>query len=99
MSFIENLTAESLNMAEQEFQAYMSGEVTSVSAWESALVACEGMHQLCENLALLKDLSERSNKVQDETKKLREDMEKLQASVSVVFVKKFLIIQCYFSLN
>lgn len=42
VSFIENLTAESLNMPEQEFQAYMSGEMTTVSAWDSALVACEG---------------------------------------------------------
>ncbi|XP_018573285.1 rab5 GDP/GTP exchange factor isoform X1 [Anoplophora glabripennis] len=82
VSFIENLTAESLNMPEQEFQAYMSGEVTCVSAWESALVACEGMHQLCEHLALLKGLSERTNVVQDGTKKLREDMEKLKDEIN-----------------
>ncbi|KAJ8960063.1 hypothetical protein NQ318_009505 [Aromia moschata] len=82
VSFIENLTAESLNMPEQEFQSYMSGEVTCVSAWESALVACEGMHQLCEHLALLKGLLERTAVVQDGTQKLREDMEKLKDEIN-----------------
>lgn len=78
MSFIENLTAESLNMPAREFESYMSGEVTCVSAWESALVACEGMHQLCEHLSQLKNVSERTDFVKSGTQKLREDMEKLK---------------------
>ncbi|CAH0554478.1 unnamed protein product [Brassicogethes aeneus] len=82
VSFIENLTAESLSMPEQEFQAYMSGEMTSVSAWESALVACEGMHQLCEHLALLKGLSERTALVQEESNALRENMKKLKEDIN-----------------
>ncbi|CAG9821976.1 unnamed protein product [Phaedon cochleariae] len=82
VSFIENLTAESLNMPAQEFEAYMSGELTCVSAWESALVACEGMHQLCEHLALLKGLSERTDTVKDDTQKLMEDMQKLKEEIT-----------------
>ncbi|XP_068897221.1 rab5 GDP/GTP exchange factor isoform X2 [Tenebrio molitor] len=82
VSFIENLTAESLNMPQQEFEAYMSGEITSVSAWESALVACEGMHQLCEHLALLKGLSERTSTVQDNTKILTEDILKFKDEIT-----------------
>lgn len=82
VSFIENLTAESLNMPEEEFQAYMSGKVTTVSAWDSALVACEGMHQLCEHLALLKDLKERNLTIQEEKKKLMEDMDNLKAEIT-----------------
>ncbi|XP_072398892.1 rab5 GDP/GTP exchange factor isoform X3 [Diabrotica undecimpunctata] len=81
VSFIENLTAESLNMPQQEFEAYMSGELTVVSAWESALVACEGMHQLCEHLSLLKGLSERTTAVQNTTQKLREDMQRLKEEI------------------
>lgn len=41
MSFIENLTAESLNMPADEFENYMNGDVVSTSTWESALVICE----------------------------------------------------------
>lgn len=82
VSFIENLTAESLNMPEEEFQGYMSGAITSVSAWESALVACEGMHQLCEHLAQLKGLSERMDEVQDGTQILRESMEAFKREIN-----------------
>lgn len=62
-------------MPEEEFQGYMNGTITSVSAWESALVACEGMHQLCEHLSQLKGLSERMDAVQDGTESLKESME------------------------
>ncbi|XP_074028015.1 rabaptin-5-associated exchange factor for Rab5 isoform X2 [Leptinotarsa decemlineata] len=82
VSFIENLTAESLNMPVKEFESYMSGEVACVSAWESALVACEGMHQLCEHLSLLKGLSERTNTVRENTQTLRENMEKLKEEIN-----------------
>ncbi|XP_057656208.1 rab5 GDP/GTP exchange factor isoform X1 [Diorhabda carinulata] len=97
VSFIENLTAESLNMPQQEFEAYMSGELTVVSAWESALVACEGMHQLCEHLSLLKGLSERTTTVQNTTHKLSEDIQKLKEeiceSVTAVLARTPLIIK------
>lgn len=69
-------------MSEQEFQAYMSGEITSVSAWESALVACEGMHQLCEHLASLKGLTEKTEKVQEGTRVLREEILKLREEIT-----------------
>lgn len=41
VSFIENLTAESLNMRPVEFEQYMAGEMVSTSTWECALVICE----------------------------------------------------------
>jgi len=41
VSFVENLTAESLNMPVDEFDQYMSGKVVPVSTWDSALLMCE----------------------------------------------------------
>lgn len=41
VSFIENLTAECLNMTEKDFNAYMSGECVPANTWESALMICE----------------------------------------------------------
>lgn len=41
VSFIENLTAESLNMDEKDFNAYMSGERVPANTWESGLMICE----------------------------------------------------------
>lgn len=65
-------------MSEHEFQGYMTGAITTVSAWESALVACEGMHQLCEHLSLLKILSERTVAVQEGTKTLQKNIDQLK---------------------
>lgn len=65
-------------MSQQEFDGYMTGAVTSVSAWESALVACESMHQLCEHLSILKGLSERTANVRKGTAELQEDILKFK---------------------
>ncbi|XP_019754627.1 rab5 GDP/GTP exchange factor isoform X1 [Dendroctonus ponderosae] len=82
VSFIENLTAESLNMTEKEFEDYMTGKVVTVSAWESALVACEGMHQLCEHLAQLKILKDRNLKIQEDKTNLMESMKLLKEKIT-----------------
>lgn len=65
-------------MSESEYQSYMNGTVTTVSAWESALVACEGMHQLCEHLSLIKTLGERTNAIRTGTNLLTDDLQKLK---------------------
>lgn len=85
MSFIENLTAESLSMSEEEFKGYMTGVIAPVSAWESALVACENMHQLCEHLALLKGLSERNDSIQSGAEELRDSINKFKVKKITAF--------------
>lgn len=84
-------------MSEQEFQSYMSGAITSVSAWESALVACESMHQLCEHISTLKSLSERTTTVRTGTAQLKQDIlnfkEEITKSVDEVLERTPLIIK------
>ncbi|XP_024870780.1 rab5 GDP/GTP exchange factor [Temnothorax curvispinosus] len=88
VSFIENLTAESLNMAEKDFNAYMSGECVPANTWESALMICESLHFMCEDITLLDDLQakntdiikqaeELKNKMMDFKEKIREDVNKV----------------------
>lgn len=67
-------------MPEQEFQSYMSGEITCISPWESALVACEGMHQLREHLNIINDLTARTTNVDEGTKALRAKMDKFKVN-------------------
>lgn len=92
VSFIENLTAESLSMSEEEFAACMSGKVSVVSAWESALIACESMNQFCEHLTLLKCLTDRNSTIQEGTKKLSEEIDLFQASSVHCFTLNILLI-------
>ncbi|BES95697.1 gdp gtp exchange [Nesidiocoris tenuis] len=74
VSFIENLTAESLNMPEDEFSQYMEGKIVPSNTWESALIMCEGMHLMNENLLRFAELSKKSDILGDEAEALRDEM-------------------------
>lgn len=59
ISFIENLTHESLSMPQNEFNALMSGTIVGHSVWESALMSCEMMHMLDENSNTIETLGKK----------------------------------------
>ncbi|XP_014272036.1 rab5 GDP/GTP exchange factor isoform X1 [Halyomorpha halys] len=78
VSFIENLTYESLNMPEDEFNQYMSGKIIPSGTWESALIMCEGMHLINENLSIFGDLRKRHAAIMMEIEALKDEMIKFQ---------------------
>ncbi|XP_021916029.1 rab5 GDP/GTP exchange factor isoform X2 [Zootermopsis nevadensis] len=82
VSFIENLTAESLNMAVEEFEQCMSGEVAPPSTWESTLMMCEGMHLMYEQLAMLEDMHNRYSSFVDGASGLKEEMHKFKSDIT-----------------
>lgn len=63
IAFIENLTCESLSLPADEFGALMSGEKVYSSAWESALLACESLHLISENMRKMEILNKRNDLV------------------------------------
>ncbi|XP_025194622.1 rab5 GDP/GTP exchange factor [Melanaphis sacchari] len=73
VSFIENINAELLSMNTEEFEQYMNGTLVS-DTWDSALIICEGMHQMFEQLALLADLKRRNIMIVDDALKLKNEM-------------------------
>jgi len=78
VSFIEHLTAESLNMPEDEFQQYMSGKIVPSNTWESALIMCEGLHLINENLQIFDDLNKRHSKTMDGIALLNHQLSKFE---------------------
>ncbi|XP_075220580.1 rab5 GDP/GTP exchange factor-like [Lycorma delicatula] len=82
VSFIENLVADSLNMPEDEFDHYMSGEVVSSSTWESALIMCEGMHLMNENMVIFADLRNNYDSILKEVDGLKEEMLDFKDAIS-----------------
>ncbi|XP_069669184.1 rab5 GDP/GTP exchange factor-like isoform X2 [Periplaneta americana] len=82
VSFIENLTAESLNMPIDEFEQYMTGEVVPPSTWESALTMCEGMHLMYEQLAMLEELRNRHTCLMQGTSALKDEMQKFKTDIA-----------------
>lgn len=82
VSFIENLTAESLNMSADEFEQCMSGEMVPPSTWESALMMCERMHLVYEQLAMLEDLRNRYIRFVEGASALKEEMHKFKHDIA-----------------
>lgn len=80
ISFIENLTFESVQLTKEEFDELMSGENRIHSAWESALMACESMNLISSNMKIMKDLSERNNRLDTDMSLFSADMKEFKVS-------------------
>uniref|UniRef100_G3VK33 Rab5 GDP/GTP exchange factor n=2 Tax=Sarcophilus harrisii TaxID=9305 RepID=G3VK33_SARHA len=76
VAFIEKLDAQSLNLSQEDFDRYMSGQ-TSPKKQESerwAPNACLGVKQMYKNLDLLSQLNERQERLMSQAKKLEKDL-------------------------
>ncbi|XP_067394072.1 LOW QUALITY PROTEIN: rab5 GDP/GTP exchange factor [Emydura macquarii macquarii] len=76
VAFIEKLDAQSLNLSQEDFDRYMSGQ-TSPRKQESenwSADVCLGVKQMYENLDLLSQLNERQERIVSEAKKLEKDL-------------------------
>ncbi|KAH8379765.1 hypothetical protein KR009_007050 [Drosophila setifemur] len=60
IAFIENLNGESLGICAEEFDALMSGQQPFSTPWESALLACESLHLISENMKRMEVLHKRN---------------------------------------
>lgn len=56
ISFIENLTHESLGMTQEKFNGYMFGAKSFNSVWESALTSCETLRIISANMKTVEAL-------------------------------------------
>ncbi|XP_045140452.1 rab5 GDP/GTP exchange factor [Echinops telfairi] len=76
VAFIEKLDAQSLNLSQEDFDRYMSGQTSprkqEAEPW--APDACVGVKQMYKNLDLLSQLNERQERILSEAKKLEKDL-------------------------
>lgn len=83
VSFIENLTPESLSMPEEEFNSLMSGEKMCNSAWESALMACESLHLITENMKTMSKLNKRNDLLLKDIRDINQDLDNFKDEISL----------------
>merc|ERR1719189_1175162 len=83
MSFIENLTAESVNMDAEEFENYTSGKKVPLESWRSNLLMCDGLQKMSQNLKILADLKVQHEKILSGAKQLELDMEKFEKEIEL----------------
>ncbi|TFK12991.1 putative aarF domain-containing protein kinase 1 [Platysternon megacephalum] len=76
VAFIEKLDAQSLNLSQEDFDRYMSGQTSPKKQesenWSSDV--CLGVKQMYKNLDLLSQLNERQERIVSEAKKLERDL-------------------------
>ncbi|KAK0078384.1 hypothetical protein PV325_002556 [Microctonus aethiopoides] len=96
VSFIENLTAESLSMTQKDFNAFMSGERVPANTWESALTICESLHMMSEDITLLDELKTKNNDIVRDALELKQELihfhQKIKDDVDETLLKSPLII-------
>ncbi|XP_028939745.1 rab5 GDP/GTP exchange factor isoform X5 [Antrostomus carolinensis] len=76
VAFIEKLDAQSLNLSQEDFDRFMTGQ-TSPKKQESESFSpdvCLGVKQMYKNLDLLSQLNERQERIVNEAKKLEKDL-------------------------
>ncbi|NXP48424.1 RABX5 factor, partial [Heliornis fulica] len=76
VAFIEKLDAQSLNLSQEDFDRFMTGQ-TSPKKQESDSFSpdvCLGVKQMYKNLDLLSQLNERQERIVSEAKKLEKDL-------------------------
>ena len=78
MSFIENLTAESVNMDAEEFENYTSGKKVPLESWRSNLLMCDGLQKMSQNLKILADLKTQHEEILSGAKRLELEINKLK---------------------
>ncbi|XP_063002876.1 rab5 GDP/GTP exchange factor [Elgaria multicarinata webbii] len=76
VAFIEKLDAQSLNLSQEDFDRYMSGQTSpkkqETESWPADV--CAGVRQMYRNLDLLSQLNERQGRVTSGVKKLERDL-------------------------
>ncbi|KAH8415620.1 hypothetical protein KR222_006678, partial [Zaprionus bogoriensis] len=91
IAFIENLNGESLGISAEEFEALMSGEQAYSTPWESALLACESLHLISENMKCMEQLQKRNaaitTGIADFEKELLEFQREVKERVDTVIAK------------
>ena len=63
LSFVENLTADSLGMDPDEFDSFLSGRVVPPGSWQSSLLLCESLQLMAQDAKMLADIRQRQEKL------------------------------------
>lgn len=80
VSFIEDIKGESLSLTQEEFNSLMSGNKVIHSGWETALMACESINQMTDNIKAMKELEDKNSKLNENISQFEIEVNKLKVS-------------------
>lgn len=82
IAFIESLDHNSLSMPKDEFDELMSGTKEYSTAWESALLACEGLHLMSENIREMAELQRKNEGVEQSILNVQRDIDTFRTDIA-----------------
>lgn len=68
-------------MPQDEFNMLMSGEKSFSSAWESALLACESLHLISENMKTMSTLSTTNENILNGIESMNKDLDEFKVNI------------------
>nr|XP_042901037.1 rab5 GDP/GTP exchange factor [Parasteatoda tepidariorum] len=80
VEFIDQLTAESLNISEDEFNRYMSGEMP-LTNFEPDVTASEGLRLMTQNFNSLSAIQDKTNQVMEDLLVLKNDLNNFEETI------------------
>ncbi|XP_055376919.1 rab5 GDP/GTP exchange factor [Condylostylus longicornis] len=81
-NFIEILNNKHLSLPADEFESLMSGERSISTPWESALMACESLHLISENMKKMEALKKKNNSILDEIASLSISLKQFEEEIT-----------------
>jgi len=90
VSFIENMTAESIGMDPEEFDCYITGRAVPPGSWRSSMLTCEGLQVMSQNVKTLMEVKNRYTDMTSTTLGLRfPNSSNPPSPFLIFFIKKF----------
>nr|CAG4639888.1 EOG090X03G5 [Daphnia pulex] len=75
VSFLENLTSDSLGLSSEEFDRYMSGKSIPFASLQAGVMVSEGLRLMYQNMSTLSELKHKQTNLQQQILELKSDME------------------------
>nr|CAG4650840.1 EOG090X03G5 [Simocephalus serrulatus] len=75
VSFLENLTSDSLGLSTDEFDRYMSGKSIPFASLQAGVMVSEGLRLMYQNMSTLSELKHKQIHLQQQILELKNDME------------------------
>nr|CAG4636875.1 EOG090X03G5 [Ceriodaphnia reticulata] len=82
VSFLENLTSDSLGLSADEFDRYMSGKSIPFASLQAGVMVSEGLRLMYQNMSTLSELKHKQIHLQQQILELKNDMETFNECMS-----------------
>nr|CAG4646132.1 EOG090X03G5 [Macrothrix elegans] len=82
VSFLENLTSDSLGLPSEEFDRYMSGKAIPFTSLQAGVMVSEGLRLMYQNMSTLSELKHKQQHLQQQIQELKKEMDTFNLAIT-----------------